>query len=94
MSECPSVIDAFLDLSLQPVDVSSETLDGIESFLVVMYSRTYSASGVRKELFAHGSRTMEPNKPTKTALRRGKTTRGIASGVCVVTGACSGPCPA
>ena len=39
MSECPSVIDAFLDLSLQPVDVSSETLDGIESFLVVMSTR-------------------------------------------------------
>ena len=28
-SSCPSVTDAFLDLSLQPVDVSSETLDNI-----------------------------------------------------------------
>ena len=67
---CPSVIDAFLDLhvSLQPVNVSSETLEGIERFLVVMHSRTCSAGGVRKELFAHGSRTMEPNKPTKVAL--------------------------
>ena len=27
---CPSAIDAFLDISLQPVDVSSETLEGIE----------------------------------------------------------------
>ena len=43
---CPSVIDAFLDLSLQPVDVSSETLDGTEKFLVVVYSRTCSASRV------------------------------------------------
>ena len=65
---CPSVIYAYLDLSLQPVDVSSETLEGIERFLVVMYSRTSSASGVRKELFARGSRTMEPNKPTKASL--------------------------
>ena len=65
---CPSVIYAFLDISLQPVDVSTETLDGIEKFLVVMYSRTCSASGVLKEVFAHGSRTMEPNKPTKAAL--------------------------
>ena len=40
----PSVIYAFLDLSLQPVDVRSETLEGIERFLVVMYSRTCSAS--------------------------------------------------
>ena len=65
---CPSVIYAFLDLSLQPVDVRSETLEGIEMFLVVVYSRTCSASGVWKELLAHGSRTMEPNKPTKAAL--------------------------
>ena len=48
--------------------MSSETLEGIERFLVVIYSRTRPASGVRKELFAHGSRTMEPNKPTKAAL--------------------------
>ena len=65
---CPSVIYAFLDLSLQPVDVSSKNIEGIERFLVVMYSRTCSASGVLKELFAHGSRTMKPNKPTKAAL--------------------------
>ena len=64
----PSVSDAFLGLSLQPVDVSSETIEGIERFIVVMYSRTCSASEVRKELFAHGSRTMEPNKPSKAAL--------------------------
>ena len=49
---CPSAIDAFLDISMQPVDVSYETLERKESFLVVMYSRTCSASGVRKELFA------------------------------------------
>ena len=46
---CPSAIDAFLDLSLQPVDVNSETLEGIERFLVVVYSRTCSASGVWKD---------------------------------------------
>ena len=65
---CPSVIDAFLDLSLQPVDVSSETLEGIERFLVVVYSRTCSASGVWKELLAHGSRTLKNIPPTKAAL--------------------------
>ena len=62
---CPSVIDVFLDQFLQPVDVSSETLEGIERFLVVMYSRKCSASGLWKELFAHGSRTMENIPPPK-----------------------------
>ena len=37
---CPSAIDAFLDLSLQHVDVSPETLEGIERFLVVVNSRS------------------------------------------------------
>ena len=36
---CPSAIDAFLDLSMLPVDVSPETLDGIEMFLVVVFSQ-------------------------------------------------------
>ena len=63
---CPSVIDAFFDLSLQPVDVSSETLEGIERFLVVTYSRTCSASGVRKELlrtwFSRDNGTKQTNQ--------------------------------
>ena len=66
---CPSVIYAFLYLSLQPVDVSSETLEGLERFLVVMYSRKSSASGVRKELFARGSRLLgqwnQTNQPKR-----------------------------
>ena len=62
------IIDAFLDLFLQPVDVSSETLEGIERFLVVVYSRTCSANGVWKELLAHGSRIMKNIPPTKAAL--------------------------
>ena len=65
---CPSAIDAFLNLSLQPVDVSPETLEGIKRFLVVVYSRTCSASGIWKDLLAHGSRTMENIPPTKAAL--------------------------
>ena len=65
---CPSAMDAFPDLALQPVYVSSETLEGIERFLVVVYSRTCSDSGVGKELLAHGSRTMENIPPTDAAL--------------------------
>ena len=68
LRSCPSAIYAFLDLYLQPVDVSSDTLEGIERFLVVVYSRTCSASGVWTELLAHGYRTMENIPPTKAAL--------------------------
>ena len=64
--------DASLDLStLQPEDVSSETLEKIERFILIMYSRKCSASGLneaRKELFAQCSRTMENIPPTKAAL--------------------------
>ena len=62
---CPSVTDAFLDLSLQPVDVISDTPEKIERFIVVMYSRKSSASGVNeamKELFAQCSRTSHKPK--------------------------------
>ena len=58
-SSCPSERYALLELSLQPVDVSYESLDNIERFIVIMYSRTCSASGVWNELFAQGYRTME-----------------------------------
>ena len=82
---CPSVTYAFLDLSLQPVDMSSETIERIERFLVVMYNRTCSASGVWKELFVQGSRTMENTPPTKAALlqhvRRAAYQAGLA-GLC------------
>ena len=70
-SSFPSVRYAFLDLSMQPTCVNSDTLEKIERFIVIMYSRTCSASGVngaRKELFAQGSRTMENIPPTKAAL--------------------------
>ena len=70
-SSFPSVTYAFLDLYLQPVDVSSETLYKIERCIVVMYSRKCSANGVNeagKELFAQCSRTMENIPPTKAAL--------------------------
>ena len=42
------VADAFLDLSLQHGDVSSDTLAKIERLMVVMYSRMCSASGVNE----------------------------------------------
>ena len=81
---CPSAIYASLDISLQPVDVSSETLDGIERFPVVVYSRTCSASGVWKELLAQGSQTMENIPQNQSGIAATCATSGIASGVYVV----------
>ena len=92
---CPSAINAFFGISLQPVDVSYETLEGIERFLVVVYSRTCSASGVWKELLAYIWFSDNGEHPTnQSGIAATCATRGIANGVCVITGACSDPCPA
>jgi len=68
---CPAVTEAFLALSSQPEEVDSQTLNDIERFIVVMYSRTCALSSVneaRKQLFSQGSRTIENIPPTKAAL--------------------------
>ena len=52
--------------------LASEALENIDRFIVGMYCRPCSVSGVneaRKELFAQGYRTMENIPPTKAALR-------------------------
>ena len=77
---CPSVIDAFFDLSLQPVYVSSETLEGIERLLVVMYSRTCSASGVRKELLRTWFSDNGTKQTNQSSIAATCATRGIARG--------------
>ena len=41
---CPSAIYSFLDISLQPVDVSSDTLEGIERFLECVQPVEYGKS--------------------------------------------------
>ena len=84
-SSCPSVTYAFLDLSLQPLDVSCEILWKVERFIVVMYSRKCSASGVNeagKELFAQCSRTMENTPPTKAVLLQHVRRAAYQLGMC------------
>ena len=91
---CPSAIDAFLDLSLQHVDVSPETLEGKERFLVVVYSRSVQPVEYGKICW-HMVLVDNGEHPTnQSGIAATCATRGIASGVCVTTGACSGPCPA
>ena len=83
---CPSVTDASLNLSrLQPEDVSSEILEKIERFIVIrfiviMYSRKCSASGVneaRKELFAQWRTSHQPKRHCCNMCKQGI--------ICVVT---------
>ena len=69
-SAFPEVTNAFLELSSKPSSISSQTMDQIERFVILMYSRTCSLTRVdeaRKEFFAQG-RTIENIPPTKAAL--------------------------
>ena len=85
---CPSAIDAFPDLSLQPVDVSSETLEMIDRFLVVVYIRMCSAMQWSMERVVGIGFSDNGEHPTnQSGIAATCATRGIANGVCVVTGA-------
>ena len=91
---CPSAIDAVLDLSLQPVDVSSDNPRG---------NRKVPSCRVQQNVFSQWSMEIvvgtwfsdNGEQPTnQSGIAATCATRGRASGVCVVTGACFGPCPA
>ena len=68
---CPEVTNAFLELSQMPDSMANDVLQQIERFVVVMYDKTSTLHEVnkeRKELFAHGSKSMENIPPTQAAL--------------------------
>ena len=48
-SYCPSVTYDFLDVSLQPIDVSSETLEKIERLIVFMYSISVQSAAYTRQ---------------------------------------------
>ena len=86
---CQSVIDAFLDLYLQPVGVRG--------------NRKVPSSRVQQNVFRQWSVEIVvgtwfsnngEHATNQSGIAATCATRGIASGVCMVTGACSGPCPA
>ena len=67
----PAVTDAFLHLRDDPFNVTTETSQVIERFVVVMYDKTSESDSVnvcRKELFARKNRSIENIPPTKNAL--------------------------
>lgn len=60
-------------LASKPNVVSDEHMEEIERYVVLLYSRTSSASSVneaRKVLFAQSSRTIKNIPPTQAALRQ------------------------
>ena len=67
----PEVTEAFEELMHVADPISDRTLEVIERFVVLMYSRTSDLSRVndaRKQLFAQKSRSLENIPPTQAAL--------------------------
>ena len=69
----PEVTEAFEELMHMADPISDRTLEVIERFVVLMYSRTSDLSRVndaKKELFAQKSRSLENIPPTQVALEQ------------------------
>ena len=69
----PEVTEAFEELMHMADPISDRTLEVIERFVVLMYSRTSDLSRVndaRKQLFAQKSGSLENIPPTQAALEQ------------------------
>ena len=69
----PNLGKVFHHLSHAPAEVTTDDMDEIERFFVVLYKRTSPLKKVneaRKQLFAHGNRKVENIPPTKEALHQ------------------------
>ena len=69
----PNLGKVFTHLSHAPSEVTSNDMDEIERFLVLLYSRTSPLKKVndaRKQLFCHGNRQVENIPPTKEVLHQ------------------------
>jgi hypothetical protein len=69
----PDVTEAFEELAHMPGDISSKSMESLERFVVLLYSRTSELNRVkdaRKTLFARKSRLLENIPPTQAALRQ------------------------
>ena len=65
--EClPEITEAFEELMHMADPISDRTLEVIERFVVLMYSR--HQHDARKQLFAQKSRSLENIPPTQAAL--------------------------
>ena len=69
----PEITEAFKELMHMADPISDRTLEVIERFVVLMYSRTSDLSRVNyamKQLFAQKSRSLENIPPTQAALEQ------------------------
>lgn len=68
---CPEVTDVFTKLSQYPPTVDDDDLETLEKFVVTMYDRSSTATGVddsRLDMFARKQRPYEAIPPTQAAL--------------------------
>ncbi len=89
---CDEVSETFTKLSHCPTEVSDDGLQKLEKFIVLMYDRSSSASGVyeaRLVLFACKQKTYDAIPPTRGALKehakRAAYQAGIIWGQAIVT---------
>ena len=81
-------------LSLQHVDVSSENLEGIENVPSCHVQQNVFSQWSSERVVGTWFSDNGTKQTNQSGIAATCATRGMASGVCVVTGACSGPCPA
>ena len=68
---CDEVVDVFTQLSKYPLLLDDENLETFEKFVVIMYNRSSSATGVNDawlELYARKQRSFESISPTQAEL--------------------------
>ena len=81
----PEITDAFLFLASAPKEVSVNTMEVIERFVVLLYYRTSTCTDVnteRKRLFAQKGRPIEGIPPTQAALEQHIKRATYQSGYC------------
>lgn len=80
----PEITETFVSLSSMPVSISTEILDRLQRFVVLLYDRTCQYTQVnetRKMLFAKG-RQLDRIPPTEAALREHVKRSAYQAGFC------------
>ena len=68
---CPAVTETLRALARTPLSVSSQYMEEIKRFVVVLYNKSRElrkCDDARRELFTHGARTLENIPPTSASL--------------------------
>ncbi len=84
-NSCPAVTDSMIALSSCPTEVTDDHMEEIEQFIIVMYCKTCPLSKcneARRDLFTHGSQTLEHIPPTSAALLEHTKRAAYQAGYC------------